>query len=180
MDIGWASGSECLLLKPSTEEGGRPAFDPQLLISLWINAYSQRIGSAREVARRCEYDPAFPVAHGMGGSELPHACGLPAKNDYWSGGTNALFAVDVQRPAIGTDRDGHSGLLPEPVECPAIPLAMAERSEVIIDFSKCAVGTHVILRNLNGEGLLGGIKSPMGGSVCSLHRRLAVFFWPTQ
>jgi len=82
-------------IKPSTEEGGRPAFDPQLLISLWIYAYSQWIGSAREVARRCEYDPAFPVADGMGGSELPHACGLPAKNDYWSGGTNALFAVDV-------------------------------------------------------------------------------------
>lgn len=41
------------------KEGGRSAFDPQLLISLWIYAYSQGIGSAREVARRCEYDPAF-------------------------------------------------------------------------------------------------------------------------
>jgi transposase len=46
-------------IESSTEEGGRPAFDPQLLISLWIYAYSQGIGSAREVARRCEYDPAF-------------------------------------------------------------------------------------------------------------------------
>src|SRR6202166_3000275 len=43
----------------SEEEGGRPAFDPQLLISLWVYAYSQGIGSAREVARRCAYDPAF-------------------------------------------------------------------------------------------------------------------------
>src|SRR5208337_4260738 len=43
----------------NAEEGGRPAFDPQLLISLWVYAYSQGIGSAREVARRCEYDPAF-------------------------------------------------------------------------------------------------------------------------
>jgi len=33
---------------------GRPAFDPQPLISLWVYAYSQGIGSAREVARRCE------------------------------------------------------------------------------------------------------------------------------
>jgi transposase len=57
-------------IKPSTEEGGRPAFDPQLLISLWIYAYSQRIGSAREVARRREYDPAFPAADGLRGSEL--------------------------------------------------------------------------------------------------------------
>ena len=42
-------------IESSTEEGGRPAFDPQLLISLWVYAYSQGIGSAREVARRCAY-----------------------------------------------------------------------------------------------------------------------------
>src|SRR5260370_36207962 len=47
-------------IKSSAEEGGRPAFDPQLLISLWGYAYNQGIGSARVVARRCEYDPAFP------------------------------------------------------------------------------------------------------------------------
>lgn len=46
-------------------EGGRPAFDPQLLISLWVYAYSQGIGSAREVARRCEYDPAFQWLTGL-------------------------------------------------------------------------------------------------------------------
>jgi transposase len=49
----------------SAEEGGRPAFDPQLLISLWVYAYSQGIGSAREVARRCEYDPAFQWLTGL-------------------------------------------------------------------------------------------------------------------
>ena len=46
-------------IESSTEEGGRPAIDPQLLISLWVYAYSQGIGSARELARRCAYDPAF-------------------------------------------------------------------------------------------------------------------------
>src|ERR1700681_3284145 len=49
----------------SAEEGGRPAFDPQLLISLWVYAYSQGLGSAREVARRCEYDPAFQWLTGL-------------------------------------------------------------------------------------------------------------------
>jgi transposase len=49
----------------STEEGGRPAFDPQLLISLWVYAYSQGIGSARAVARRCEFDPAFQWLTGL-------------------------------------------------------------------------------------------------------------------
>src|SRR5487761_322755 len=49
----------------SAAEGGRPAFDPQLLISLWVYAYSQGIGSAREVARRGEYDPAFQRLTGL-------------------------------------------------------------------------------------------------------------------
>ena len=38
---------------------GRDHIDPQLLICLWIYAYSRGISSAREIARRCEYDPAF-------------------------------------------------------------------------------------------------------------------------
>jgi transposase len=49
----------------SAEEGGRPAYDPQLLISLWVYAYSQGIGSAREVARRCAYDPPFQWLTGL-------------------------------------------------------------------------------------------------------------------
>jgi transposase len=52
-------------IESSAEEGGRPAFDPQLLISLWVYAYSQAIGSAREVARRCEFDPAFQWLTGL-------------------------------------------------------------------------------------------------------------------
>jgi transposase len=52
-------------IESSAEEGGRPAFDPQLLISLWVYAYSQGIGSAREVARRCEYDPTFQWLTGL-------------------------------------------------------------------------------------------------------------------
>jgi len=32
-------------IESSETEGGRPAFDPQLLISLWVYAYSQGIGS---------------------------------------------------------------------------------------------------------------------------------------
>src|SRR6202521_2017476 len=52
-------------IESSVEEGGRPAFDPQLLISLWVYAYTQGIGSARAVARRCEYDPAFQWLTGL-------------------------------------------------------------------------------------------------------------------
>ncbi len=49
---------------------GRDHTDPQVLISLWLYAYSRGISSAREVARQCEYEPAFqwlcalePVSH---------------------------------------------------------------------------------------------------------------------
>jgi len=41
-------------IESSAEEGGRPAFAPQLRIRLWVYAYSQGMGSAREVARRCD------------------------------------------------------------------------------------------------------------------------------
>ncbi|NKC22762.1 transposase [Ochrobactrum oryzae] len=44
---------------------GRPAYDPRLLVSLWIYSYSRGIGSAREVERRCEHDPDFPWLMGL-------------------------------------------------------------------------------------------------------------------
>src|SRR6202140_4705325 len=52
-------------IESSEEEGGRPACDPHLLISLWVYPYSRGIGSAREVARRCEFDPAFQWLTGL-------------------------------------------------------------------------------------------------------------------
>ena len=48
-------------------EAGRPANDPWLLISLWIYAYSEGVSSAREVARRCEYHPAYQWLMGCEG-----------------------------------------------------------------------------------------------------------------
>jgi len=45
---------------------GRNHTAPQLLISLWLYAYSRGISSAREVARRCEFEPAFQWLCGLG------------------------------------------------------------------------------------------------------------------
>jgi transposase len=44
---------------------GREPVDPQLLISLWIYAYSEGVSSAREVSRLCEYHPAYQWLTGM-------------------------------------------------------------------------------------------------------------------
>jgi transposase len=38
---------------------GRSAVSPQLLISLWVYAYSQGVNSARAIARLCEDHPAY-------------------------------------------------------------------------------------------------------------------------
>jgi transposase len=49
---------------------GREHTDPQLLISLWLYAYSRGVSSARELARQCEYEPGcqwlcglLPISH---------------------------------------------------------------------------------------------------------------------
>lgn len=44
---------------------GRPSLHPQLLISLWIYAYSQGIGSARAIERLCQHEPAYQWLTGM-------------------------------------------------------------------------------------------------------------------
>jgi transposase len=46
-------------------EAGAPAFDPRLLISLWVYSYSKGISSSRELARLSEYDPAYQWLTGM-------------------------------------------------------------------------------------------------------------------
>jgi len=55
----------CAPIKALEGSAGQAPFGPKLLISLWIYAYSRGIGSARELARRCEYDPAFQWLTGM-------------------------------------------------------------------------------------------------------------------
>ena len=49
---------------------GRAPWDPRLLVGLWIYSYSRGISSAREIARRCTYEPAFQWLCGLG--EINH------------------------------------------------------------------------------------------------------------
>ena len=46
-------------------KAGREPWDPRLLVSLWVYAYSRGIGSAREIQRRCTYEPAFQWLCGL-------------------------------------------------------------------------------------------------------------------
>lgn len=38
---------------------GRPVYDPRMMICLWIYAYSEEVGAAREIGRLCAHDPAY-------------------------------------------------------------------------------------------------------------------------
>jgi transposase len=44
---------------------GRPVWDPQLLISLWIYTYKDGVSSAREIGRLCEYHPTYQWLTGL-------------------------------------------------------------------------------------------------------------------
>jgi len=46
-------------------EAGCSAWDPRVLISLWLYAYSRAVSSGREISRRCGYDPAYQWLTGL-------------------------------------------------------------------------------------------------------------------
>lgn len=46
-------------IKTVEGKAGREHWDPRTLITVWIYAISRGISSAREISRRCEYEPAF-------------------------------------------------------------------------------------------------------------------------
>ena len=46
-------------------EAGRAAWEPRLMVSLWVYAYSEGISSAREMGRMMEYEPGFRWLSGL-------------------------------------------------------------------------------------------------------------------
>lgn len=46
---------------------GRPAYDPHLLVSLWVYSYSRGVSSARAIERLCDHDPAYQWLTGLEG-----------------------------------------------------------------------------------------------------------------
>lgn len=53
------------LIRSVEGSAGRPAYDPHLLVSLWVYSYSRGVSSARAIERRCEHDPAYQWLTGM-------------------------------------------------------------------------------------------------------------------
>lgn len=47
-------------------QAGRAAWDPRLLLSVWLYAYSEQVTSAREIERLMEYEPGLMWLAGLG------------------------------------------------------------------------------------------------------------------
>jgi transposase len=86
-------------------EAGRSAFDPHLLISLWVYAYSRGVGSAREISRLCETDHAFEWltgyqsinAHTLSDFRVAHKKGLDGLFGQVLGILSATGLVKLER-----------------------------------------------------------------------------------
>lgn len=88
-----------------------------------------------------------------------------------SNSTTFTLALSSALPFVQIATDG--GLLASPVELTHISLAMAERVEVVIDFSGYAAGDSVVLRNTEKLGPLGEImRFDITGPAVSDHVRL--------
>jgi transposase len=97
---------------------GRDHTDPQVLISLWLYAYSRGISSAREVARRCEYEPAFqwlcalePISyHTLSDFRSDHKAGLDSLFVQVLGMLSAEGLITLERVTLdGTKIKAHAG-----------------------------------------------------------------------
>jgi transposase len=56
----------CSKVVSKAGKAGAPAWDPRLLLSVWLYAYSEQMTSAREVARVMEYEPGLVWLSGLG------------------------------------------------------------------------------------------------------------------
>jgi FtsP/CotA-like multicopper oxidase with cupredoxin domain len=88
-----------------------------------------------------------------------------------SNATTFTLALSSTLPFVQIATDG--GLMARPVEVPRISMAMAERVEVVIDFSVYADGDSVLLRNTEKHGPLGEImRFDITGPAVSDHSEL--------
>ena len=81
-------------LRTQRDQGGRAAWDPRLLVAVWIWAYSEGISSAREIERQMDYRP-----------ELEWLCGMEVVNhhtlsDFRVGHAEALEQIFTQVLAV--------------------------------------------------------------------------------
>jgi len=90
---------------------GRPVYDPRMMICLWIYAYSEEVGAAREIGRLCSHDPAYQWITGF--QEINYH----SLSDFRIAHRRALDELFVQvlgvlssEGLIGAERISHDGV----------------------------------------------------------------------
>jgi transposase len=76
-------------LKTRVGAVGRAAWDPRLLVSVWVYAYSEGIGSAREIERLMEWEPGLQWLGGL--KTVNHHTLSDFRVEHWEA-LNKLFA----------------------------------------------------------------------------------------
>ena len=62
-------------------KAGRPGWEPRLLISLWVYAYSEGVGSARAIEQQCEWEPGYQWLTGATGVNAHTLSDFRVKHD---------------------------------------------------------------------------------------------------
>src|SRR5258708_3575276 len=88
---------------------GREHTDPQLLISLWLYAYSRGISSARELARQCEYEPGCQWLGGVQAVSPSHFVGVPLRQQIRTRRSIHAGAGHAERRRPDHSRTGYAG-----------------------------------------------------------------------
>jgi transposase len=70
-------------------KAGRPGWDPRLLVSVWVYAYSKGVGSARAIEELCQWEPAYQW---LTGSQVINAHTLSDFRVKHDKALNGLFA----------------------------------------------------------------------------------------
>lgn len=85
----------CKGIKAREGVAGRDTIDAKLLVALWLYACIRGIGSARELARRCEESPPFRWL--CGGVSVNHR--LLSRWEKWLRGLDSNQDIQLQRLA---------------------------------------------------------------------------------
>ena len=91
-------------------EAGQAAWDPQLLVSIWVYAYSEGISSSREVAERMGHEPAMMWLAGL--ERISHATLANFRKDHkevLDGLFVQLLAILETAGVVKLDRVMHDG-----------------------------------------------------------------------
>ena len=91
-------------------KAGSPAWDPRLLLSVWLYSYSEQVTSAREIAQLMEYEPGLMWLSGLGEVNYHTLADFRAEHDKELKGILAeLLGILSQAGVVKLELVAHDG-----------------------------------------------------------------------